>query len=664
MSKLRWLDEQVRANPFGTERFFWIDAGLCRTVGEHLLQSGDLAPKLVAAAESQFLCLGFPYPDGPEIHGFPREALTRTAGAEAVDRVVRGGFFGGSALAVAGVAKLYDGVLRDTLNAGYMGTEESVLTILSYMSPERFRCYMVGGNGLVGPFFEALLAGREESMLLRPAAPSTGARSVPAAPETAASVPASIVPDDLEVARVGASTFLGLSMMQNRNAPFALDALLRHLEATGVRVARIIEVGTGFGGLSVLFQIYCVAREIPFISYDSWGGAAKSELFKRLQIDCRVGDLNHEFVTEEVAAEAQREGVTLLLCDGASKVTEVNTFSDYLKPGDLILAHDYAPSQQVFEQQINGRLWSWCEITDDQVRGAIERNRLEPVLPDVMLSAVWGCWAKRGETVRPAPTQARVDSIAVYVLTFNAPDQFELWLKSIEQAEPELLRGPEKVLLNNSTDLSTSGRYDELCQQYGFTQYRFDNIGINRGRLWCAEHFENESTCDAMIYFEDDMLLHVEDGVCRSGFQTHVPDLIDLAKAVVSHENLDFLKLSFTELFGDHSQNWAYFNLGEQERAEDFPEGPRLRVESVRTYRGVSYLVGDVFYSNWPMLITRKGNRAMFLDGDQPPLYEQLLMARAHRLLRAGKLRAGVLLASPINHNRIIYYPATERKEN
>src|SRR5207249_2257156 len=129
----------AKENPFGSERLFWIDAGLCRTVPEDLLRDPKLGKRLVEAAD-RFLLVGFPYFGGNEVHGFTRSALTEAAEVEVVGRVIRGGFFGGPADAVREVATLYDQALDETLNAGYMGTEESVLTLLTYRYPERFRC--------------------------------------------------------------------------------------------------------------------------------------------------------------------------------------------------------------------------------------------------------------------------------------------------------------------------------------------------------------------------------------------------------------------------------------------------------------------------------------------------------------------------------------------
>src|SRR5262249_35597805 len=230
MSKMRWLSDQAKENPFGTEHLFWADAGLCQTVGDDIFRESWFAERLADVA-GDFLFLGFPYVGSSEIHGFPREALTQAAHVDKVDRVTRGGFFGGRAPAVTEVAALYEGVLGETLTAGHMGTEESVFTILSYRYPERFRCYMVAENGLLGTFFQALRDGDVKRLLLRPS--KTDERE----PHT---LPAGVAAVDPEGVEKGTTTFLGLRMMQNSNVGFALQELTRHLAADGGRVARII----------------------------------------------------------------------------------------------------------------------------------------------------------------------------------------------------------------------------------------------------------------------------------------------------------------------------------------------------------------------------------------------------------------------------------------
>jgi hypothetical protein len=46
-------------------------------------------------------------------------------------------------------------------------------------------------------------------------------------------------------------------------------------------------------------------------------------------------------------------------------------------------------------------------------------------------------------------------------------------------------------------------RYNQLCDQYGFEHIvTGENLGINRGRLYAAKHFQ-ESDSDYYFFFEE-----------------------------------------------------------------------------------------------------------------------------------------------------------------
>ena len=60
------------------------------------------------------------------------------------------------------------------------------------------------------------------------------------------------------------------------------------------------------------------------------------------------------------------------------------------------------------------------------------------------------------------------------MITFNSPKQFEVLIQSMLDYDKDFINKPKKYLLNNSTDLSTTERYIELCQQYGGIKYSRD----------------------------------------------------------------------------------------------------------------------------------------------------------------------------------------------
>ncbi|MFN0263226.1 hypothetical protein ACKTEK_05030 [Tepidamorphus sp. 3E244] len=255
---------------------------------------------------------------------------------------------------------------------------------------------------------------------------------------------------------------------------------------------------------------------------------------------------------------------------------------------------------------------------------------------------------------------------AVYVISYNSPEQFRCWLESATAAAPGFLAAGQRYLLDNSTDEATRPAYDEFAGRHGFTVLRNGNLGITGGRVWCASHFDALADLDGLYWFEDDMLFGAPgDPPCRNGFSAHVANLPAVIPTIVRREDLDFLKLSFTEVFGDHHLNWAWYHLGPEARETGFPCGTfRTQVSHTSVESEVSYLVGNVHFSNWPMYLSRRGNRRMFLDAPLGDLTEGGCMARGFTLQHTGELRGGVLFASPINHCRRHSYTQADRRES
>jgi len=125
MSKLYWLAEVAQEDPFKTKDFLWIDAGLCVRFVDAPLQLQDVRSLL-----NRFLvyAMHYSYADGGDVHGFPQEAHVKFAGTGA-SQLLRGNIFGGSADAVRDAVAEFDRVIQQTLEAGYMGTEESAMTV-------------------------------------------------------------------------------------------------------------------------------------------------------------------------------------------------------------------------------------------------------------------------------------------------------------------------------------------------------------------------------------------------------------------------------------------------------------------------------------------------------------------------------------------------------
>jgi hypothetical protein len=277
--------------------------------------------------------------------------------------------------------------------------------------------------------------------------------------------------------------------------------------------------------------------------------------------------------------------------------------------------------------------------------------------------------------------------LAIYALTYNLPQQFSMWIESFKKAYPEELANMKKYVINNSTDESVYETYKKLFEENGFEViHQGTNIGINDGRVFAAEHFD-KSNHKHYIFFEDDMLL-VWDGdnpadygesprgmllkgePCKNGFIRYVPKLFEKAVAILEDNDLDFLRLNHTEVFGDCHHNWGYKNVAAHRRDEIFPDKGnadlkwRTRISHTATYKGLSYAIGEFHYSNWPLLFNKRGNHQLFLSDKYEHIYEQTLSSLSCQYVFDGKMKVGCLLASPINHFRKNHYDGSTRREN
>jgi hypothetical protein len=268
------------------------------------------------------------------------------------------------------------------------------------------------------------------------------------------------------------------------------------------------------------------------------------------------------------------------------------------------------------------------------------------------------------------------NNVGLYVITFNSPKQFETLINSMYKYDDDFIHKPTKFLLDNSTDLTTTEKYIELCNEYGFTHIKKDNLGICGGRQWIAEHAE-EQGFDFYYFFEDDMFFYPKQGeVCKNGFNRFTKNLYKKSISITQKENLDFLKLNFTEFYGDNSTQWSWYNVPQDIREKLWPNNkklpqqgldpnaPKTEFKQIKSYAGVPYALGEVYYCNWPQVVTRKGNKKMFLTTKWPHPFEQTWMSHMFQETRKGNITSGILLMTPTEHDRFDFYDGSLRKES
>ena len=443
MSKMFLLNDASIMDPFNSSHLVWIDGALTNTVHEGYFWHDKVIPKLEKYFNKfSFVC--FPYDGKVEIHGFKYQEICEYSESE-VNRVARGGIFGGPKDSISKLNGIYYNLLNETLSRDLMGTEESLFTIMTYKYPELIQFYEIEMNGLLSVFFENL------------------------------------------------------------------------------------------------------------------------------------------------------KNDTLVVKQEKSETNIIN-----------------------------------------------EKNK---------------------------------NNVALYVLTYNSPKQFEKLCISFEEYDRNFLTVPKKYLLNNSLNHDTDIDYKELCEKYGFEEIKKDNLGICGGRQFISEH-SDENGFDYHFFFEDDMFFYLgKDEFCRNGFRRKIKDFFNIIMDIIWDENFDFVKWNFSEFFGDNTKQWAWHNVPAGVRSQLFPEkpvkttndveaAPYLNYKNIKSKRGLPYATGEIYYCNWPQVVSKEGNRKMFLDTKWAHPYEQTWMSFIYQETIKGNIKPSILLATPTEHDRFEHYSSNERREN
>ena len=267
------------------------------------------------------------------------------------------------------------------------------------------------------------------------------------------------------------------------------------------------------------------------------------------------------------------------------------------------------------------------------------------------------------------------NKVGLYVITFNSPNQLRTLIKSMTEYDKDYLLKTEKFLLDNSSDESTFEEYAKLCEEHNFTHIKKDTLGLCGGRQFIAEHFDT-TDLDYYLFFEDDMFFFPNEGVCRNGFNRYVPNLYTKSLEIMKKENFDFLKLNYSEFYGDNGTQWSWYNVPQSVREQFWPGKNRLPVQGldpnapktvythVLSHKGLPYTIGEVYYCNWPQLVSRPGNQKMFLDTTWAHPFEQTWMSHMYQLVKKEELYPALLLLTPTEHNRFEHYDGGLRKES
>lgn len=158
----------------------------------------------------------------------------------------------------------------------------------------------------------------------------------------------------------------GMPMCQNRLAVPTWSYAMEQLPPR-----QIIEIGSYNGAFATALGLHARAIGATMTTYDR---DAQSEdivpIGKLLGVQFRVGDV--WAFEQEIAGIIRRPGTSFVLCDGGDKQRELAAFAAYLKPGDVIAAHDYDAAHEVDPTRPTlERDWPWSEIKRQDAERAL-----------------------------------------------------------------------------------------------------------------------------------------------------------------------------------------------------------------------------------------------------------------------------------------------------
>lgn len=164
-------------------------------------------------------------------------------------------------------------------------------------------------------------------------------------------------------ANIDVFTYKGIKALQMYGVWLAFDELASYALMEPFTV--IVELGADHGGLTNLLADHEVSDNAIIHTFD-----INKERFTNLKPEKIVFhhiDIHQNF--ETIGGLVRTSKRALVLCDGGDKAHEFNNMVKYLRPGDVIMAHDYFPNQEAHNEGVVTGRWNWWEFNDSNIPG-------------------------------------------------------------------------------------------------------------------------------------------------------------------------------------------------------------------------------------------------------------------------------------------------------
>lgn len=164
----------------------------------------------------------------------------------------------------------------------------------------------------------------------------------------------------------------------------------------------VIEIGTYKGGLAILLdeikQINNLKFKLHTIDIGKWDETEFNKVltaFDKRQIIFYEIDIFSEAGTTLVTNLIKDPNSKVcLLCDGGNKLAEFNYFSNLIKQGDCIMAHDYTHNSDNADELTYECRWNWQEIHYTSIAQTVKENSLQMYSNVRFPEVAWACYQK------------------------------------------------------------------------------------------------------------------------------------------------------------------------------------------------------------------------------------------------------------------------------
>lgn len=197
----------------------------------------------------------------------------------------------------------------------------------------------------------------------------------------------------------GFTSYKGIMLQQHEDYQSVFSKLLETSKP-----ARILEIGTGAGGLTLFLKDKLNEiglKETYILSYDINTTNFDSTVHDLTNLELSKENLfggGNDFILQRndlIEPYIKSEGLTIVLCDGGNKIKEFNQISPLLKGGDIIMAHDYCDNTESFESDYKDKIWNWCEIQQKDIQQICDQENLEDFMKEDFNKIVWVCKIKK-----------------------------------------------------------------------------------------------------------------------------------------------------------------------------------------------------------------------------------------------------------------------------